>query len=86
MALEQTRSEYCQVTVKLKGGSQHEFPDMSENEVTKVLRFLGSDVTTLSMVNIHGACLTMPMRVVQSIVVNGRVLWTFLDSSSNPNP
>ena len=77
-------TEFCVVSIELKGGTRHEFPDMPRDDVNKMLAFIRSDTSSLALVNIHGACLTMPMRVVSVIAVNGEISWRYLGSSSTP--
>jgi len=79
-------SLFCVVSLELKGGSRHEFPDMPKKDVDQMLRHISSEMSSLSLVNVHGACLTLPLRVVQTIAIDGEVTWRYLGSSSIPKP
>lgn len=58
---------------------------MSREDVERMIRFISASTSSLSLVNVHGACLTLPFRVVQYIAVDGEILWKYLGSVSTPN-
>lgn len=65
----------CTVGIETKTGARYSFPDMSRDEVFKVLgpQLLGA--SNLTLVNISGACLTLPMRIISAIAIDDEVTW-----------
>lgn len=65
----------CVVGIETKTGSRYTFPDMSRDDLFKVLgpQLLGAG--TLTLVNISGACLTVPLRIISAIAIDDEVAW-----------
>lgn len=67
------------LTIKTFLGAEYVFPDMDAHQaadlVRSALRLGHLDGTQLTLVNATGACLTVPTRVIQSIVVDPKKLF-----------
>lgn len=73
------------VVVTTKEGARYVFPDMSEDDMRKVLPESGrvlSNMPSLMMVNVSVAVLTIPFRIIKTIEVStdepgwsGEILW-----------
>lgn len=67
-----------EVVVTTKEGARYTFPDMSEDDMRKVLPESGrvlSNMPSLMMVNVSVAVLTIPFRIIKTVEVGGEVLW-----------
>ncbi len=67
-----------EVVVTTKEGARYAFPDMSEDDMRKVLPESGrvlSNMPSLMMVNVSVAVLTIPFRIIKTVEVGGEVLW-----------
>ncbi len=71
----------CTVGIHTKTGGRYEFPEMDKIEVFKVLgpQLYGTD--DLVLTNLSGATLTIPVRSIDSIAIDGEVSWR---ASSTP--
>lgn len=73
----------CVVGIATKTGSRYEFPDMSKSEVFKILGPQLFGANDLILVNISGACITIPIRIIDSIAIDGEVTWRAGENPSN---
>lgn len=71
-------SALCHVTVELKDTHLHEFPDVLRTDIPKIVKGIGASANTLTIVGVIGACLTIPIRNVRSILVDKEVVWKSL--------
>lgn len=65
----------CVVGILTKTGSHYEFPDIDKGEIHKVLSSQVYSAGNLTLVNISGACLTLPIRIIDTIAIDGEVTW-----------
>jgi hypothetical protein len=70
-------SDLVVVTVKTKQGSEYSFPDVPRSMIETVIKNQGwGSAGSVVVVNISGACLTMPARIVDTLCFDGEVKWT----------
>ncbi len=70
-------SDLTVVTVKTKEGSEYCFPDVPRSMLKNILANRGWNCTgQVALVNISGACLVMPARIVATLSYDGEVKWT----------
>lgn len=74
----------CTVGIATKTGSRYDFPDMSKPEIFKVIGPQLFRSENMVLVNISGACLTIPVRIIDSIAIDGEVTWRSGESPSTP--
>jgi hypothetical protein len=65
------------VTVKTKQGSEYSFPDVPRATLQTMINQSGWNVAgSVLIVNVSGAVLSMPARIVDTLSYDGEVKWT----------
>mgnify|MGYP001613324750 CR=1 FL=1 len=70
--------DLCSVRVVTLEGSEYLFADISEKAVKSVLPPSGRipvSQPALMMINLSGAAMTIPLRVVRKVLIGEEVLW-----------
>lgn len=63
-------------TIETRLGAVYVFPDMATEVDVPVGSGLNSSETNLTMINVSGACLVLPWRIIKQIKMDEQVIWT----------
>jgi len=74
----------CTVGIETKTGGRYSFPDMERSEVFKVLGPQLLRANDMVLVNVSGACLTLPTRIIRIIAIDDEVTWRATQEDSTP--
>jgi hypothetical protein len=65
------------VTIKTRQGSEYCFPDVPRATLATMINQRGWDASgSVLIVNLSGACLSVPLRIVDTLSYDGAVKWT----------
>jgi hypothetical protein len=65
------------VTIKTKQGSDYSFPDVPRATLQTMIEQRGwNEAGSVLIVNVSGALLSMPARIVDTLSYDGEVRWT----------
>lgn len=64
----------CKITTRL--GATYVFPDVGDEVEIPIGAGFSDNSTSLTIVNISGACLVLPWRVIDTIVFGEETIWT----------
>jgi len=65
----------CVVHIRTKTEAEYVFPDIDKDSVHRVISLQVYSATSLTLTNISGACLVVPIRIIDTIAVDGEILW-----------
>lgn len=63
-------------TIETRLGAVYQFPDIDDKIEIPRGAGLNKALTNLTLVNISGACLVLPWRIIKSIKLDEEVVWT----------
>lgn len=68
-------SDFVNVRILTRTGALYEFPDMSSDAMEKLLEARPSGWRDLTLTNVSGACMVIPFRIIEELLVNGESKW-----------
>lgn len=69
-------TDLVEVTVETSLGAKYVFPDMPRTTLDNVIQLKGWKYENpFILVNVSGACLSVPMRIVATVSYDGEVKW-----------
>lgn len=70
-------SKLAELTLRTSLGAEYKFPDADEDELKNLIKGLqlGTHLSQLTLTNVSGACLVLPIRIVASVSINGEEKW-----------
>lgn len=74
--------KYVKVEIASTLGAGYVFPDMPYNQLKLFLASMAGESDTLVLTNLSGATMTVPKRIIDSLKVDGKVVWRRPPSSN----
>jgi hypothetical protein len=70
--------ELVVVTIVTRLGETYRFPDMTREAIERAIDEDWSLTGSLTLTNISHACLVIPIRIIDSVLINGEKKWSGL--------
>ena len=68
--------KYVKVEVTSTLGASYVFPDMPFGQLKLFMESMAGASDTLVLANLSGATMTIPKRIIATLKVNGKTVWT----------
>lgn len=75
MSMADQKSDLTVVTIKTTQGSEYVFPDVPRSMLKTIAEHGWKAAGSVLMVNVSGAVLSLPARIVETVSYDGEVKW-----------